>query len=126
MPGPGGVPGLWIMPMLTSPTSTTRARPATRSRSAGVMNWSSPSRPIRRTSSSTGGARTSRWLIESLTTNAVAALVLESPLPGGALKTARKGAGIYHLAIEGVAAHAGIEPGKGASALLLGTSLTPG
>lgn len=63
-------------------------------------------------------SRTSRWLIESLATNAAAALVLESPLPGGALKTARKGAGIYDIAIEGVAAHAGIEPGKGASALL--------
>ena len=63
-------------------------------------------------------SRTSRWLIERLAEDAAAALVLESPLPGGALKTGRKGTGTYLLDIEGVAAHAGIEPGKGASALL--------
>jgi glutamate carboxypeptidase len=63
-------------------------------------------------------SRTSRALISALAENAAAALVLESPLPGGALKTSRKGTGTYHLEIEGRAAHAGIEPGKGASAIL--------
>lgn len=63
-------------------------------------------------------SRTSRPLITAFAENAVAALVLESPLPGGALKTSRKGTGTYHVAIEGRAAHAGIEPGKGASAVL--------
>jgi len=63
-------------------------------------------------------SRTSRPLIAELAKGAAVALVLESPLPGGALKTVRKGTGTYRLDIEGRAAHAGIEPGKGASAIL--------
>jgi glutamate carboxypeptidase len=63
-------------------------------------------------------SRTSRSLIESAATGAAAAFVLESPLPGGALKTARKGIATYRLAIGGRAAHAGIEPDKGASAIV--------
>ena len=38
-------------------------------------------------------------------------------MPGGALKTARKGCGEFELTIAGVAAHAGVDPGKGASAI---------
>jgi len=38
-------------------------------------------------------------------------------LPGGALKTARKGCGSYEVIVRGIAAHAGIEPEKGASAV---------
>lgn len=63
-------------------------------------------------------SRTSRGLIGALAGDAAVAYVLESPLPGGGLKTARKGVGIYRLEIEGRAAHAGIEPGKGTSAIL--------
>jgi glutamate carboxypeptidase len=63
-------------------------------------------------------SRTSRELIRRTALGAAAALVLESPLPGGALKTARKGTATYQLLIEGRAAHAGIEPGKGVSAIL--------
>ncbi|MEQ4205433.1 M20 family metallopeptidase [Actinopolymorpha sp. B17G11] len=63
-------------------------------------------------------SRTSRELIETAATGAAAAFVLESPLPGGALKTARKGIATYRLAIGGRAAHAGIEPDKGASAIV--------
>ena len=44
-------------------------------------------------------------------------LVLEPSLPGGAVKTSRKGCGSYQLMVRGVAAHAGIEPQKGASAV---------
>ena len=44
-------------------------------------------------------------------------LVLEPALPGGALKTARKGCGEFELTVHGVAAHAGVDPGKGASAI---------
>jgi glutamate carboxypeptidase len=44
------------------------------------------------------------------------AYVLESPLPGGTLKTARKGTGDYLVRITGRAAHAGVEPQKGISA----------
>ncbi|HWF83836.1 MAG TPA: peptidase dimerization domain-containing protein, partial [Vicinamibacterales bacterium] len=46
-----------------------------------------------------------------------AVLVLEPSLPGGTLKTSRKGCGGYEIVVEGVAAHAGIEPQKGASAV---------
>ena len=46
-----------------------------------------------------------------------AVLVLEPSLPGGAVKTARKGCGEYELRVRGVAAHAGIDPSKGASAI---------
>jgi glutamate carboxypeptidase len=63
-------------------------------------------------------SRTSRALIEEVATGAAAAYVLESPLPGGALKTGRKGIGSFRLVIEGRAAHAGIEPEKGASAVV--------
>ena len=38
--------------------------------------------------------------------------------PNGALKTSRKGVGGYHLRIEGREAHSGLDPDKGASAVL--------
>lgn len=63
-------------------------------------------------------SRTARPLIGKLADGVTAALVLEAPLPGGVLKTARKGAAIYRVDIAGRAAHAGIEPGKGASAII--------
>jgi glutamate carboxypeptidase len=63
-------------------------------------------------------SRTSRPLVSVIAAEAAVALVLEPPLPGGALKTVRKGTGAYRLDIEGRAAHAGIEPSQGASAIL--------
>jgi glutamate carboxypeptidase len=45
------------------------------------------------------------------------ALVLE-PSASGRLKTARKGTAMFTMTIEGRAAHAGLDPGKGASAIL--------
>ncbi len=48
----------------------------------------------------------------------LAALVLEPPAFGGRVKTGRKGTGIFQLKVEGRAAHAGLEPEKGASAIL--------
>ena len=36
----------------------------------------------------------------------------------GAVKTARKGVGEYTLTVTGVAAHAGLDPGKGHSAIV--------
>ena len=64
------------------------------------------------------GSPGSRSLIESAARPAAYVLVPEPPLPGGALKTARKGVGRYTLTVEGRPAHAGIEPEKGRSALL--------
>jgi glutamate carboxypeptidase len=63
------------------------------------------------------GSPTSRALIEDSARGARVAYVLESPLPGGTLKTARKGTGDYVLRIQGRAAHAGVEPHKGISAV---------
>ncbi len=64
------------------------------------------------------GSPTARDLIDTLSSGAGIGLVLEPPLPGGGLKTARKGSMIFRLEISGRAAHAGIEPEKGASAVL--------
>jgi glutamate carboxypeptidase len=63
------------------------------------------------------GSPTSRPLIESTSSGAAVAFVLESPLPGGTLKTARKGTGDYRVRIKGRASHAGVEPEKGISAV---------
>lgn len=63
------------------------------------------------------GSRTSRSLIEDEARKAAYVLVMESPLPGGVIKTARKGTGHFDLTIRGKAAHAGVEPEKGISAV---------
>jgi glutamate carboxypeptidase len=64
------------------------------------------------------GSPTSRAVIEAAARSAAYALVPEPPLPGGGLKTGRKGVGRYTLTVSGIPAHAGIEPEKGRSALL--------
>jgi glutamate carboxypeptidase len=61
------------------------------------------------------GSPTSRDLVESTARGCAAVLVLE-PSAGGALKTARKGVSNYELVVHGRAAHAGLEPEKGANA----------
>ena len=61
------------------------------------------------------GSPTSRAVVESTARGARAALVLE-PSAGGALKSARKGVSTYELVVHGRAAHAGLEPEKGANA----------
>ncbi len=65
------------------------------------------------------GSTSSRKITEDLARRSAAVLVLE-PAAGlrGAVKTARKGVGDYTLTIKGVAAHAGLDPGKGHSAIL--------
>jgi glutamate carboxypeptidase len=63
------------------------------------------------------GSASSRQAIEEEARRSDAVLVLEPSLPGGALKTSRKGCGGYEVVVRGVAAHAGIEPQKGASAV---------
>jgi glutamate carboxypeptidase len=63
------------------------------------------------------GSETSREAIEDEARRSEAVLVLEPSLPGGALKTSRKGCGGYEVIVRGRAAHAGIEPQKGASAV---------
>jgi glutamate carboxypeptidase len=63
------------------------------------------------------GSGTSRADIEAEARRSRAVLVLEPALPGGALKTARKGCGGFELTVHGISAHAGLDPGKGASAI---------
>lgn len=62
------------------------------------------------------GSLTSRALIEREAARAGTVLVLEPSLDG-ALKIARRGGSIYRVALTGRAAHAGLEPWKGRSAL---------
>ena len=45
-------------------------------------------------------------------------LVLEPPVSGGGVKTGRKGTGMFTMKVLGRAAHAGLDPEKGASAIL--------
>jgi glutamate carboxypeptidase len=65
------------------------------------------------------GSHSSRGITESLAKESAAVLVLE-PAAGtrGAVKTTRKGVGEYTLTVYGVAAHAGLDPGKGHSAVV--------
>lgn len=86
------------------------------------------------------GSLTSRGLVEDAGRRADAALVLEASA-AGALKTGRKGAGMFRVEVTGLAAHAGLEPHLGANALVglshlvialdglgrpdLGTTVTP-
>jgi len=65
------------------------------------------------------GSNSSRKITEALARNSAAVLVLE-PAAGlhGAVKTARKGVGDYEIKVTGVAAHAGLDPQKGHSAIL--------
>jgi glutamate carboxypeptidase len=65
------------------------------------------------------GSPTSRVAIERLARVVERVFVLEPALgPEGRLKTARKGIGRFTVRIVGQAAHAGLEPGAGASAIL--------
>jgi glutamate carboxypeptidase len=63
------------------------------------------------------GSPSSRALIEEQARRSEAVLVLEPSLPGGGVKTSRKGCGQFEVRVQGVSAHAGVEPEKGASAV---------
>jgi glutamate carboxypeptidase len=85
-----------------------------------VASVPEPSRPpvtLLATSDEETGSATSRPVIEALARASAAALVLEPAIPGGALKTARKGVGEFEVRVHGVAAHAGADPSAGASAV---------
>ena len=61
------------------------------------------------------GSATSRELIERVSKDAKAVLVLESAIDGK-VKVGRKGTSMYTITIHGRAAHAGLEPEKGVNA----------
>ena len=69
------------------------------------------------TSDEETGSATSQAVIEAEARRSRAVLVFEPALPGGGVKTSRKGCGDFSIAVSGVAAHAGIEPGAGANAI---------
>ena len=64
------------------------------------------------------GSATGRPLVEREARQAAQVLVLEPPVPGGCVKTARKGVGAWTVAAQGIASHAGLNPEAGASAIL--------
>ena len=79
-----------------------------------------PDRPIvlLLTCDEEAGSFTGRELVEAEARKAHAVLVFEPPASGGRVKTGRKGTGIFSIEARGLAAHAGLEPEKGASAIL--------
>lgn len=62
------------------------------------------------------GSLSSRAVIENAAAESDAVLVLE-PTSSGAVKTGRKGVGIFKATVTGVEAHAGLNPTEGASAI---------
>lgn len=64
------------------------------------------------------GSPTSRSLIEAEAKNSKCVLVLEPSMsPNGALKTSRKGIGMFQMKVQGVPSHAGLDHEKGKSAV---------
>jgi glutamate carboxypeptidase len=59
----------------------------------------------------------SREFIEGFAQESDLVLITEPPLPGGHLKTSRKGVGSYVLKVHGKSAHSGLEPEKGINAV---------
>jgi glutamate carboxypeptidase len=64
------------------------------------------------------GSPSSRALVEECARSAAAAFVLEPPIPGGIVKTGRKGVGVFSLRVTGRAAHAGLDPSRGVNAII--------
>lgn len=78
-----------------------------------------PTREVRVlfTSDEETGSRTSRALIERLAEGCALAMVMEPALANGALKSARKGTGLFTVRATGRAAHAGGDHEKGINAI---------
>jgi glutamate carboxypeptidase len=64
------------------------------------------------------GSPSGRPLVEAEAKKSRAVLVMEPPASGGRVKTARKGTGMFTIDVKGRAAHAGLDPEKGVSAVL--------
>jgi len=63
------------------------------------------------------GSKSGKALVERHAENAAACFVCE-PSAQGRVKTGRKGTGMFTIAARGIPAHAGLEPERGASAIL--------
>jgi glutamate carboxypeptidase len=64
------------------------------------------------------GSPVSREIYQKFVRDANAALVLESARENGAIVSARKGVGKYTVTVHGKSAHAGVEPQRGANAIV--------
>lgn len=69
------------------------------------------------------GSGHSRQLIEERARACGNVFVLEASADGGALKTARKGVGMFEVIVHGRASHAGLEPEKGVNSLIAAAEL---
>jgi glutamate carboxypeptidase len=63
------------------------------------------------------GSPFSRPVIEDAVADVTAVFVFEGSASGGAVKTARKGVGLFDIEVTGVESHAGLDPLAGASAV---------
>jgi glutamate carboxypeptidase len=90
---------------------------AARAAAATLGERDRPDITLLATSDEETGSATSRAHIERLAQASDAVLVLEPALPGGGIKTARKGVGEFRLDVVGVSSHAGADPAAGASAV---------
>ncbi len=81
--------------------------------------WIRPRKKVRfvYTTDEEMGSAHSRSLIEDFGRQSDLVLLTEPPLPGGVLKTFRKGVADFLLKVHGKAAHAGVEPEKGINAV---------
>jgi len=71
------------------------------------------------------GSPVARTVIQDVARSVPEVLVLEASGPGGAVKTARKGVGLFQVHLTGVEAHAGLDPTAGASAILALARIVP-
>lgn len=84
-----------------------------------VRHGMTPARPVwcLFTSDEETGSHTSRTIIEDLARRSSLVLVLEPARPDGAVKTSRKGTGVFVVEAIGRAAHAGNDPENGVNAI---------
>ncbi|WP_370221697.1 M20 family metallopeptidase [Cytobacillus sp.] len=69
------------------------------------------------TSDEEAGSPTGKHVVKREAARSEAVLVLEPATDNGALKTARKGGGRYTIEVNGISAHAGLNPQDGANAI---------
>jgi glutamate carboxypeptidase len=86
-------------------------------RAVGAPAWSDVTLTLVLNSDEELGSPTARPLIEAEAQQADAACVLEPGRPGGEYVLARKGTGLFTLAVRGRAAHSGAQPELGRSAI---------
>ncbi len=85
-------------------------------RAVGLDEWEEVAFAIN--SEEERGSPVSRYWLEQLTKHYDVGLVLEAARENGNIVTGRKGGGTWTIMVEGKAAHAGVEPEKGANAIV--------